>query len=212
VSVNEEYSRSGERGAIELLVIGLGNPGPEHADDRHNIGRMVVDELARRHSGSFYSRFVGRFTQIRLNRRLIGLLEPETYMNDSGRSVALGASAFGLAATSVVVVHDDIDLDGGRLRARLGGRSGGHNGVRSVARELGILDFIRVRVGVGRPGRVGSDGLSEYLLAPFGPGDTVGEFVASAADVVEAIAIEGLSAAQNRYNARPDSQVRMQQG
>ena len=138
---------------MDLLVAGLGNPGPEHARDRHNVGWMVVDELARRHGGSFRSKFRGRLGDIRVGEAKLALLKPETYMNESGAldpGCRRASSSF--RASSVLVVHDDVDLETGRLQARLGGGLAGHNGLRSIAQRLGSQDFLRLRVGVGRPG------------------------------------------------------------
>ena len=120
-------------------------------DDRHNVGWMVVDELAHRHGGSFKSKFRGRLADIRLGDLKLALLEPETYMNESGSSIQAAAAFFKLPVGQVLVVHDDVDLDTGRLQARLGGGLAGHNGLRSIAQRLGSQEFLRLRVGVGRP-------------------------------------------------------------
>src|SRR5919106_5084417 len=118
--------RRGETAStLELLVAGLGNPGPEHARDRHNVGWMVADELARRHSGSFRSKFSGRLAETRVDDVRIAVLKPETYMNESGRSIAAAARFFKVGPENVLVVHDDVDLPLGRLQARLGGGSQG---------------------------------------------------------------------------------------
>ena len=138
---------------MDFLVAGLGNPGPEHARDRHNIGWMVVDELARRHDGSFRSKFRGRLGDVRVGEAKLALLKPETYMNESGASIQAAAAFYKLPGEQVLVVHDDVDLETGRLQARLGGGLAGHNGLRSIAQRLGSQDFLRLRVGVGRPGR-----------------------------------------------------------
>ncbi|MDW8339846.1 MAG: aminoacyl-tRNA hydrolase, partial [Thermoleophilia bacterium] len=138
---------------LDLLVAGLGNPGREHERDRHNVGWMVVAELARRHGASLRSRFSGRWAELRLGGRSVGLLAPETYMNESGRSVGAAMRFFALEPSRLLVVHDDVDLEPGRLQVRLGGGLAGHNGLRSVAQALGTQEFLRLRVGVGRPER-----------------------------------------------------------
>src|ERR671929_319428 len=114
--------RRGEReSSLDLLVVGLGNPGREYALNRHNVGWLVVDELARRHGGSWKSKFNGRLAEIRVDGHKVALLKPETYMNESGRSVSGAAGFFKLEPDAVLVVHDEIDLEPGRLQVRLGG-------------------------------------------------------------------------------------------
>ena len=136
-----------------LLVAGLGNPGREHARNRHNAGWMVVDELARRHGGSWRGKFAGRMAEVRVGDERLALLKPETYMNDSGRSVGPAAAFFKLEPSDVLVVHDEGDFDLGRLELKVGGGLAGHNGLRSIAQQLGTPDFLRLRIGVGRPER-----------------------------------------------------------
>jgi PTH1 family peptidyl-tRNA hydrolase len=185
---------------MDLLVAGLGNPGPEHARDRHNVGWMVVDELARRHGGSFRGKFSGRLAEIRLGDGRLALLEPETYMNESGRSIAAAVGFFKVAPQALLVVHDDVDLEEGRLQARSGGGLAGHNGLRSIAQALGTQDFSRLRIGVGRPGRGDPRPVSDYVLSGFRPETDVGSLVSRAADAVEVVGREGLEAAQQRFN------------
>src|SRR5579872_2784334 len=130
--------RRGERdSSLDLLVAGLGNPGREYAGNRHNVGFMVVDELARRHGGSWRGKFNGRLADVRIDAHRVALLAPETYMNDSGRSVKAAAQFFKLEPDAILVVHDESDLEPGRLQVRRGGGLAGHNGLRSVARHLG---------------------------------------------------------------------------
>jgi len=185
---------------LDLLVAGLGNPGREYAQTRHNVGWMVVDELARRYDGSFRAKFSGRLAEVRLGELRLALLEPETYMNESGRSIAAAARFFKAAAESLLVVHDDVDLEEGRLQTRLGGGLAGHNGLRSIAQALGTPDFLRLRVGVGRPGRGDPRSVADYVLSPFEPETDVGALVSRAADAAETMAQEGLEAAQARFN------------
>ncbi|HWO80079.1 aminoacyl-tRNA hydrolase [Gaiella sp.] len=185
---------------MDLLVAGLGNPGREHVHDRHNVGWMVVDELARRHGGSFKSKFRGRLADVRVAEMKLALLEPETYMNESGASIQSAAAFFKLPAGQVVVVHDDVDLETGRLQARLGGGLAGHNGLRSIAQRLGTQEFLRMRVGVGRPGRGDPRPVADYVLSAFAPEDDVAAIVSRAADAVETLASEGLEETQRRFN------------
>jgi PTH1 family peptidyl-tRNA hydrolase len=185
---------------MDFLVAGLGNPGPEHARDRHNVGWMVVDELARRHGGSFKSKFRGRLGDVRVGEAKLALLKPETYMNESGASIQAAAAFYKLPGEHVLVVHDDVDLETGRLQARLGGGLAGHNGLRSIAQGLGSHEFLRLRIGVGRPGRGDRRSVADYVLAPFEPETDVDALVARSADAVETIVRDGLKAAQQRYN------------
>jgi PTH1 family peptidyl-tRNA hydrolase len=193
--------RRGERASsLDLLVVGLGNPGREYAKNRHNVGAMVVDELARRHGGSWRGKFNGQLAEVRIDDHKVGLLKPETYMNESGRSVQAAARFFKLEPDAILAVHDEGDFDLGRLQARLGGGLAGHNGLRSVARYLGTPDFMRLRVGVGRPERGDPRPLADYVLSDFAPHDDAESLVARAADAIETLDAEGLEAAQRRFN------------
>src|SRR3954447_2704778 len=144
--------RGEDSSTLDLLVTGLGNPGREYERTRHNVGWLVVDELARRHGGFFRGKFSGKLADVRLGELRLALLKPETYMNESGRSLAPAARFYKVDAPGVLVVHDDVDLDEGRLQLRRGGGLAGHNGLRSIAQQLGSQEFLRVRIGVGRPG------------------------------------------------------------
>src|SRR5437867_2550839 len=185
--------RRGDRASsLDLLVVGLGNPGREYARNRHNAGSMIVDELARRHGGSWRSKFSGRVAEVRIDGHRVGLLKPETYMNESGRSVKAAAQFFKLEPDAVLVIHDEGDFDLGRLQARLGGGLAGHNGLRSIAQHLKTPDFMRLRVGVGRPERGDPRSLSDYVLSDFEPHEDPESIVGRAADAIEALDAEGL--------------------
>ncbi len=186
--------------SVDLLVAGLGNPGPEHASDRHNVGWMVVDELARRHQGSFKGKFRGRIADARVGSAKLALLKPETYMNESGASIQAAAAFYKLSPAQVLVVHDDVDLETARLQARLGGGLAGHNGLRSIAQRLGSQEFLRLRIGVGRPGRGDPRPVSDYVLSGFAAEDDTEVIVARAADAVECLVGEGLEETQRRFN------------
>src|SRR5215813_6165864 len=175
--------RRGERASsLDLLVVGLGNPGREYAQNRHNVGWMVLDELARRHGASWREKFNGRIAEVRLDGHRVALLRPETYMNESGRSVGAAARFFKVEPDAILVVHDEGDFDLGRLQARSGGGLAGHNGLRSIAQALGTQDFSRLRIGVGRPGRGDPQPVSDYVLSGFEPETDVGSLVSRAAD------------------------------
>ena len=193
--------RRGEQvSTLDLLVAGLGNPGREYERTRHNVGWLVADELARRLGGSFRSKFSGKLAEVRLDDLRLALLKPETYMNDSGRSLGAALRFFKVAPGDLLVVHDDVDLEEGRLQARLGGGLAGHNGLRSIAQALGTAEFLRLRIGVGRPGRGDPRPVADYVLSPFEPEVDVDALVARAADAVETLAREGLDGAQRRFN------------
>jgi PTH1 family peptidyl-tRNA hydrolase len=194
------FRRGESASTLDLLVAGLGNPGPRHERDRHNIGWMVVDELARRTATTFKSKFSGRLGEARLDGFRVALLKPETYMNDSGRSIAAAARFYKSPPGSVLVVHDDVDLEFGRLQARAGGGLAGHNGLRSIAQVIGTPDFLRLRIGVGRPGRGDRRDVADFVLAPFDAHEDRDELVARAADAVEVVLRDGLDEAQRRFN------------
>jgi peptidyl-tRNA hydrolase, PTH1 family len=195
------FLRRGDRAStLDLLISGLGNPGREYEQTRHNLGWLIADELARRHGGAFRSKFSGQLSEVRIGENKVALLKPETYMNESGRSIAAAARFFKVEPGALLVVHDDVDLEPGRLQARRGGGLAGHNGLRSIAQALRTNDFLRLRIGVGRPGRGDQRSVSDYVLSKFGPETDVDALVAQAADAVETIAAEGLDEAQRSFN------------
>ena len=194
------FGRRESASSLDLLVVGLGNPGRAYARHRHNVGWMVADELGRRHGASWRGKFSGQLAEVRVDGTRAALLKPETYMNDSGRSVAAAARFFKLEPDAILVVHDEGDFDLGRLQVRLGGGLAGHNGLRSIAAYLKTQDFLRLRVGVGRPERGDPRPLADYLLSDFAPHDDVDGLVARAAGAAETLARDGLAAAQQRFN------------
>ena len=188
-------------GRVEELVVGLGNPGPEYAGNRHNVGYMVIDELARRHRFAKAKRgFSGRYAAGEIAGRVVGLLIPTTFMNLAGRSVAAALRGLSLAPDRVLVVHDDIDLPFGQLRVRSDGGHGGHNGLRSISGLIGP-DYYRLRIGVGRPPSTDPEVVGEYVLHDFEePRAEVEELVRRAADAAEAWIELGPQGAMNRFN------------
>ena len=196
------FRRGEHASTLDLLVAGLGNPGREHEHDRHNAGWMVVDELARRVDASFKSKFDGLIAEARLVGSRVALLKPETYMNESGRSVGAAARFFKVEPDSVLIVHDDTDLEAGRLQVRLGGGLAGHNGLRSIAQHLSTQDFLRLRVGVGRPERGDPRPLADWVLSDFTAHDDAEALVSRAADAVETLDAEGVEQAQKTVNRR----------
>ena len=173
------------------VVVGLGNPGRSYERTRHNIGFLVADEIARRHGGSWRARKKAEAAPVSLDLKNVTLVKPMTYMNNSGAALAQ------YEAAQLIVVHDDLDLEAGTVRVKVGGGAGGHNGLRSIIQHLGN-DFVRVRIGIGRPpaGAVPVD----YVLGCMD--EVVKEAVTRAADAVETVIESGPEAAMNRFNAR----------
>jgi PTH1 family peptidyl-tRNA hydrolase len=183
------------------LVVGLGNPGPRYAATRHNVGFMVLDELARR-TGGRYKAHRGRadLIEARLHERRVLLAKPKCYMNESGGPVASLRDFFKVPAERIVVVHDEIDLPYGTLRLKLGGGDNGHNGLKSIRRSIGSGDYLRVRFGVSRP--TGRQDPADYVLDDFSKVENkeLPFHVDRAADAVEALLTGGLEQAQNEFN------------
>lgn len=185
----------------DRLVVGLGNPGSRYARTRHNLGCLVVEEVARRHGFPKPTRaFSGRYAAGEVAGTRVGLLMPTTFMNDSGKSVAAAVRALKLDLGALLIVHDHIDLSFGRLRLQHDGGHGGHNGLRSVQHLLGV-EFDRLRVGVDRPATTDPDVVAEYVLSPFGePRVEVEELVRRAADAVEVWLRDDLETAAQLVN------------
>jgi PTH1 family peptidyl-tRNA hydrolase len=187
------------------LVVGLGNPGPRYAGNRHNVGVMVLEELARRlEAGRATSRFGGAYREVRGPAGKLGLLAPQTFMNDSGRSVGPAAGSLHLAPSQVLVIHDEIDLPFGEVRGKRGGGTGGHNGLRSVEHGLRSREFLRVRVGVGRQPPEFRGDEAAWVLANFSePRDEVQALIERAVVLVQTALREGIDAAIAAHHARP---------
>jgi PTH1 family peptidyl-tRNA hydrolase len=185
------------------LVVGLGNPGPEYARTRHNVGFAVVERLAAEAGGRFsVRRFEAEAATVEMAENLIALLKPQTLMNRSGLAVAGWLEALQLPASQMIVVHDDLDLPLGRLRVVGSAGSGGHRGVASIQEALATQAFPRVRMGIGRP-REGEDAV-ERVLEEFAPEEipVAEEMVGRAALAVQTLIASGLAAAMDRYNVR----------
>lgn len=188
-------------GATAMLVVGLGNPGPRYAGNRHNVGYMVVDELARRVGGRFKTHRGGAdVLETRLAGRRTTLARPRCFMNLSGSAVGAVARFYKTPPADVVVVHDDLDLDFGVVKLKRGGGEGGHNGLRSISATLGTRDYLRVRFGIGRPpGRMDP---ADYVLRDFSTEQRreLGVLVDHCADAVEQLITDGLAATQNQFH------------
>ena len=189
--------------ADQLLVVGLGNPGPQYAKTRHNVGFMVADLLAARIGGQVkvHKRSAAEIVTGRLAGRPVVLAKTRCFMNESGRQVGPLAKFYSVPAGDVIVIHDELDIDFGRIRLKLGGGEGGHNGLRSVANALGTKDFQRVRFGIGRP--PGRKDPAAFVLEQFTAAERneVPTLCELAADATEALIELGVEPAQNRVHA-----------
>lgn len=188
--------------AEPLLVVGLGNPGAQYAKTRHNLGFMVADVLAARMGEPFkvHKRSGAEIVTGRLGHRPIVLAKPRCYMNESGRQVGPLAKFYSVEAGDVIVIHDELDIDFGRIRLKIGGGEGGHNGLRSVANALGTKEFARVRIGIGRP--PGRKDPAAFVLENFGSTERpeVPVICEQGADACELLIEVGLEAAQNQLH------------
>ena len=189
--------------AEPLLVVGLGNPGPQYAKTRHNVGFMVADLLAGRMGAAFkvHKKSGAEIVTGRLGHKPIVLAKPRTYMNESGRQVGPLAKFYSVSPADVIVIHDELDIDFGQIRLKLGGGEGGHNGLRSVVNALGTKDFQRVRIGIGRP--PGRKDPAAFVLENFSAAERpeVPTLCEMAADATELLIESGLEPAQNQVHA-----------
>jgi PTH1 family peptidyl-tRNA hydrolase len=175
------------------VVVGLGNPGRSYERTRHNAGYLVVEELARRHGGSWRRKKKAESADVSVGPKNVTLLKPTTFMNLTGSAVA------GHRAENLILVHDDLDLPPGDVRVKVGGGAGGHNGLRSTIQNVGP-DFVRVRIGIGRPPEGARISVTDFVLGRMD--SAVKEALPQAADAVEAVLEEGPEAAMNRFNVR----------
>ena len=185
------------------LVVGLGNPGPTYAKTRHNIGYRAVDALADQLGTKFSTKMLMRaaVAEGRSNTEKVVLVKPTTYMNESGISVGKVAAFFKVDPEHIIVVHDELDLDLGRMRCKLGGGDNGHRGLKSIRAHLSTGEFYRVRLGIGRP--PGQQPGADYVLGAFPKSevDEVGVIIGLAADAVESLIADGLEPTQNKFNS-----------
>lgn len=184
------------------LIVGLGNPGPTYAATRHNIGYLVADVLADRVGGRFSVHKSRRAEVVegRLAGERVVIGRTRSYMNVSGGPVATLAQYYDIPADRLVAIHDELDIDFGALRIKFGGGDNGHNGLKSIRQALGTGDFYRIRVGIGRP--LGRQAVHDYVLRPFSAAERkeLGVNVEEAADAVESLMTQGLSATQSAFN------------
>lgn len=189
--------------AEPLLVVGLGNPGPQYATTRHNVGFLVADVLADRIGTGFklHKKSGADVVTGRLGGKSVVVAKPRTYMNESGRHVGPLAKFYSIAPADVIVLHDELDIDFGRIRLKFGGGAAGHNGLRSVGSALGTNDFGRVRIGIGRP--PGRQSGASFVLENFNSRERpeLGVIVEQSADATELMIRDGLEPAQNVVHA-----------
>ncbi len=187
--------------AADLLVVGLGNPGDEYAHTRHNVGADVVDLLAKRHGATLKKgKERARVDHVRIGGKLVALAVPLTYMNDSGAAIAPLARRYGVEPRQIVIVHDELDLPVAALKLKAGGGLAGHNGLRSAKNHLHSDEFLRVRIGVGKP--VSKEHGVDHVLKKFSKRERteIDVTIEQAADAVECIVTDGIDAAMNRFN------------
>jgi len=187
-----------------FLIVGLGNPGRTYQRTRHNLGFRVVDRLAERHEISVgQKKFKGQFGSGSIGEKRVCLLKPQTYMNLSGDAVAEAVNFLKIPLEQVLIAHDDVDLELGRVQVKFGGGHGGHRGLQSVIESLAAGEFARIRIGVNRP--EGDIEVSDYVLEPFSPAEqaTAEEAVGRAAEAAAAWLKDGLTTAMNQYNSWP---------
>ena len=184
------------------VIAGLGNPGRRYEGTRHNIGFDVLSELQQRHiQGGFRSKFAGEAATGLIGGTQVLLLRPMEFMNRSGFAVQRAAQFHNTPVEQIVVIHDELDLPPARLKLKSGGGHGGHNGLRSIIEQLGSRDFLRIRVGIGKPA-AGEEDTASYVLSPF-PSHQISEMqdaIKTAADAAEAIVTSGMAAAMNDFN------------
>lgn len=188
-----------------ILIVGLGNPGPRYADTRHNIGFVVADHLFVSARASLWAkRFSGDFVQVELGGQRAALLKPMEFMNRSGHSVAAAASFYKLASSDILVIHDELDLPFGAVRLKKGGGEAGHNGLRSISAALGTQEYVRARIGIGKPPPDFRGSGADFVLEAFAVTEraALDDLVGRAADAVTLVATRGLDEAMNLTNRR----------
>lgn len=191
---------------MAYLVVGLGNPGPRYEVTRHNAGFMVVDHLAESLRATYWRDEAGaRTAAVRVDDDDVVLAKPQSFMNVSGNSVSRLVEHYEVPLDRLIVVHDDIDLPAGSVRVKAGGGHGGHNGLRSLHQRLGSGDYLRVRVGVGRP--PGRQDPADYVLEPMGrmAAETMGDAVLLGEEAVLHVIEHGVDAAMNEFNGRSET-------
>jgi PTH1 family peptidyl-tRNA hydrolase len=189
------------------LIAGLGNPGRRYEDTRHNVGFRVIDELQRRHMQSGYqTKFSGEVVAGLIQNQRVLLIKPMEFMNKSGFAIQRASQFYDVSPEKILVIHDELDLPTARIRLKRGGGHGGNNGLRSIIDQLGSNDFLRIRLGIGKPlkesGEAGEGSGANYVLSKFPANEerAMDDAIKQAADAAEAIVAEGMTAAMNNFN------------
>lgn len=184
------------------LLVGLGNPGRQYQQNRHNVGFMVLDELASQCGANWSNRFAGELTRVEIDARSLYLLKPMTYMNRSGASVQPAAAFYRIEPAEILVVHDEIDLPYETVRVKIGGGHGGHNGLRDIIQQLASSDFSRVRVGVGRPAHGGD--AADHVLDDFSRDERISldQVIERSLEIIRFAHVHGARKAMNDFNGK----------
>jgi len=193
-----------------ILIAGLGNPGKQHEGNRHNVGFMVAEAIQEAEGlPAFKAKFSGLWTRGEVSGHAVAVLKPQTFMNLSGQSVQSAAAFLKVEPTALVVVHDELDLAWKDVRVKAGGGHAGHNGLRSIIERLGTADFVRVRVGIGRPPPGFSGSGADWVLSNFDAVDRaeLPDVIRMAASAALGVARDGAAATMNRVNARPPARA-----
>jgi PTH1 family peptidyl-tRNA hydrolase len=182
-----------------VLIVGLGNPGDKYSKTRHNLGFMVADELCSEFSATFSDGFKGEYAQFFLDGEKHYVLKPKTYMNLSGESVQPLAAYFKIPVEDIIVVHDDLDIEYGRIKIKNGGNAGGHNGIKSIIQHLGEKSFLRLKMGIGKDNKKETVG---HVLGKFSPEESekLDEFIKIGVKAVVCCIKEGMRPAMNKFN------------
>ncbi len=192
------------------LVVGLGNPGREYAHNRHNVGFMVVERFVERHGTAgvgdpWREKFHGRYAMVTVSGQRVVVLEPLEYMNRSGKGVVAASQFFRVPPEQILVVHDELDFEFGRVAIKDGGGHGGHNGLRDIVTLLGSADFVRIRTGIGRPEKGGD--VSKWVLSDFDAvdGASLPDILQRAEQALTAVITDGVRSAMNAINSQPNA-------
>lgn len=183
------------------IICGLGNPGPRYELTKHNIGFLVIDMFADKHDLSIdQKKFKALFSQADISKQKVYLLKPQTYMNLSGESLNEARQFFKIEPQNIIIIHDDLDFPFGAVKIKIGGGSGGHNGLTSIIERLGTSDFIRVRMGIGRP--TGHIDPADYVLQPYSEeqNKVLEECISQGVEALEVILKDGVSSAMSKFN------------
>lgn len=197
---------SSSKSAVDWLIVGLGNPGPEYERSPHNIGFAVIDELAKRHSIGLHAKHKGLYGQGEVGECPVALLKPLTFMNLCGESVRPAQKQLNVMPERVLIIHDELDLSLGTVRLKQGGGLAGHNGLKSINALLKTQEFPRTRVGIGRPAADDRRPVRDWILRPMDSTVPYDELAARGADAVEEVLRNGVASAMNTVNARPGLQ------